>query len=98
MNLEEVIPALRDGKIITRVKSFVSHDVLSATIFVKMVNKKLQFKFSTAEGDRIDWQYYSLKSDDVLAENWTIINSPLQVLGAAQNFYLKNTMKETIIV
>jgi hypothetical protein len=77
MNLEEVIPALRDGKIITRVKSFVSHDVLSATIFVKMVNKKLQFKFSTSEGDRIDWQYYSLKSDDVLAENWTIINSPL---------------------
>lgn len=76
MNLEEVIPALRDGKIITRIKSFVSHDV-SATIFVKMVNKKLQFKFSTAEGDRIDWQYYSLKSDDVLAENWTIINSPL---------------------
>ena len=76
MNLEEVIPALRDGKIITRVKSFVSDDV-SATIFVKMVNKKLQFKFSTAEGDRIDWQYYSLKSDDVLAENWTIINSPL---------------------
>jgi len=76
MNLEEVIPALRDGKIITRVKSFVSQDV-SATIFVKMVNKKLQFKFSTAEGDRIDWQYYSLKSDDVLAENWTIINSPL---------------------
>jgi hypothetical protein len=76
MNLEEVIPALRDGKIITRVKSFVSQDV-SATIFVKMVNKKLQFKFSTAEGDRIDWQHYSLKSDDVLAENWTIINSPL---------------------
>jgi hypothetical protein len=76
MNLEEVIPALRDGKIITRIKSFVSHDV-SATIFVKMVNKKLQFKFSTAEGDRIDWQHYSLKSDDVLAENWTIINSPL---------------------
>ena len=76
MNLEEVIPALRDGKIITRAKSFVSHDV-SATIFVKMVNKKLQFKFSTAEGDRIDWQHYSLKSDDVLAENWTIINSPL---------------------
>ena len=76
MNIEEVIPALRDGKIITRVKSFVSHDV-SATIFVKMVNKKLQFKFSTVEGDRIDWQHYSLKSDDVLAENWTIINSPL---------------------
>ena len=76
MNLEEVIPDLRDGKIITRVKSFVSQDV-SATIFVKMVNKKLQFKFSTAEGDRIDWQHYSLKSDDVLAENWTIINSPL---------------------
>ncbi len=78
MNLEEVIPALRDGKIITRAKSFVSHDV-SATIFVKMVNQKLQFKFSTTdgEGDRINWQYYSLTGDDVLAENWTIINSPL---------------------
>jgi hypothetical protein len=78
MNLEEVIPALRDGKIITRAKSFVSHDV-SVTIFIKMVDKKLQFKFSTAEGegDRINWQYYSLTGDDVLAENWTIINSPL---------------------
>ena len=39
MNLEEVIPALRDGKIITRAKSFVSHDVLPVTIFVKMVDK-----------------------------------------------------------
>ncbi len=97
MNLEEVIPDLREGKIITRVKSFVSHDVLSATIFVKMVNKKLQFKFSTAEGDRIDWQYYSLKSDDVLAENWTIINSPLQVLGDPP-FLLKNIMKVSIVV
>lgn len=77
MNLEEVIPALRNGEIITRVKSFVSHDVLPVNIFVKMVDKKLQFKFSTVEGDRIDWQYYSLKGDDVLADNWTIINSPL---------------------
>ena len=40
---------------------------LTFKLFVKMVNKKLQFKFSTAEGDRIDWQHYSLKSDDVLS-------------------------------
>ena len=78
MNLEEVIPALRNGEIITRVKSFVNQDV-SVTIFVKMVDKKLKFKFSTAEGDgdRIGWQYYSLTGDDILSENWTILNSPL---------------------
>jgi len=70
MKLEQILPMLRDGKTITRQKPQKNGRAL--VLFVKINNDKLQFRFITSYGDEIDWSYYTLKTDDVMAENWEV--------------------------
>ncbi|MFM6944965.1 MAG: hypothetical protein ACKOXV_06730 [Bacteroidota bacterium] len=69
MLLEEVMPALREGKIISRTKDY---DGLQATVSVKIDNNKLRFKWCRTCGAEIGWNWYSFKIEDVQAENWII--------------------------
>jgi hypothetical protein len=69
MKLEQVLPMLRDGKTITRNKPYNQ----SATVlFLKIEDLKLKFKIIWTNGDVVNWAYYTLKTEDVLAENWEV--------------------------
>ena len=69
MKLEQVLPMLRDGKIITRKKPYNDS---STIVFVKLEDERLKFKIIFTTGDVINWAYYTLKTEDVLAENWEV--------------------------
>ena len=69
MKLEQVLPMLRDGKIITRKKPYNDS---STVVFVKLEDNRLKFKIIFTTGDVINWAYYTLKTEDVLAENWEV--------------------------
>jgi hypothetical protein len=69
MKLEQVLPLLRDGKIITREKPY---NQSSTVLFVKIEESKLKFKIIWASGDVINWASYNLRTDDVMAENWEV--------------------------
>ena len=71
MKLEQVLPMLRDGQTITRQKP--QKNGLALVLFVKINNDKLQSRFITSYGDEFDWAYYTLKTEDVLAENWEVV-------------------------
>ncbi len=75
MLLEEVMPALREGKIVSRTKEY---DGREATVSVKIDNNKLEFKWQRTCGTEIGWNWYSFKIEDVQAENWIVEeNNPL---------------------
>ena len=75
MLLEEVMPALREGKVVSRIKHYNDG---RATVSVKIDNNKLEFKWCRSCGAELGWAWYSFKIEDVLAENWIIEeNSPL---------------------
>lgn len=69
MKLEQVLPMLRDGKTITRTKPYNDN---STILFVKIKESKLNFKVIWSTGEVIGWSYYTLKTDDVMAENWEV--------------------------
>jgi hypothetical protein len=69
MKLEQVLPALRDGKTITRTKPYGEK---STILFVKLEDDRLKFKIIFSTGDVINWAYYTLKTEDVMAENWEL--------------------------
>lgn len=69
MKLEQVLPTLRDGQTITRTKPYKDE---STILFVKLEDMRLKFKIIFSNGDIIPWAYYTLKTDDVMAENWEI--------------------------
>jgi hypothetical protein len=69
MKLEQVLPMLRDGKIITRKKPYNDS---STVVFVKLEDERLKFKIIFTTGEVIGWSYYTLKTEDVLAENWEV--------------------------
>ena len=69
MKLEQVLPMLRDGKCITRTKPY-KHK--STILFVKLEDDRLKFKIIFSNGDVVNWAYYTLKTEDVLAENWEV--------------------------
>jgi hypothetical protein len=69
MKLEQVLPMLRDGKTITRIKSFKDG---TTVVFVKIEESKLKFKCIWSNGEPIGWASYRLRSEDVLAENWEV--------------------------
>ena len=62
---------LRDGKTITRSKPF-KHDV-ATIVFVKIEESKLKFKCIWSTGEELGWAYYRLRSEDILAENWEVV-------------------------
>ena len=75
MLLEEVMPALREGKIVSRTKEY---DGREASVSVKIDDNKLEFYWRRSCGAKLGWAWYSFKIEDVLAENWIIEeNSPL---------------------
>ena len=69
MKLEQVLPMLRDGKCITRIKAYNDK---STVLFVKLEDMRLKFKIIFSNGDIVNWAFYTLKTDDVMAENWEI--------------------------
>ena len=69
--LEQVLPMLRDGKCISREKPQENGGAL--ILFVRMLHEKLHFMFITSTGEQISWSYYTLKTDDVMAENWEVV-------------------------
>ena len=69
MKLEQVLPMLRDGKCITRIKVYNDK---STVLFVKLDDMRLKFKIIFSTGDVVNWAYYTLKTDDVMAENWEV--------------------------
>ena len=69
MKLEQVLPMLRDGKIITRKKPYNDS---STIVFVKLEDERLKFKIIFTTGDVINWAYYTLKTEDVMADNWEV--------------------------
>ena len=69
MKLEQVLPALRDGKIITRTKPYNDKNTV---VFVKLEDDRLKFKIIFSTGDVVNWAYYTLKTEDVMAENWEV--------------------------
>jgi hypothetical protein len=71
MKLEQVLPQLRDGAIITRTKPF-KHEG-STVIFVKMDDTHLRFKCIWSNGEEMEtWAYYRFRTEDIWAENWEI--------------------------
>jgi hypothetical protein len=69
MKLEQVLPMLRDGKTITRTKPYKDKKTV---VFVKLEDDRLKFKIIWSTGEVIGWSYYTLKTDDVMAENWEV--------------------------
>lgn len=69
MKLEQVLPALRDGKIITRTKPYNDKNTV---VFVKLEDDRLKFKIIFSTGDVVNWAYYTLKTEDIMAENWEV--------------------------
>jgi len=69
MKLEQVLPMLRDGKIITRTKPYNDKKTV---VFVKIEDDRLKFKIIFSTGDVVNWAYYTLKTEDVMAENWEV--------------------------
>ena len=69
MKLEQVLPMLRDGKTITRTKPYNDKNTV---VFVKLEDERLKFKIIFTTGEVIGWSYYTLKTEDVLAENWEV--------------------------
>jgi hypothetical protein len=72
MKLEQVLPLLRDGNIITRKKPF-KHDDKSTILFVKIEESKLKFKVIWSTGEVTGWAFYHLRTEDVMAENWEVV-------------------------
>ena len=69
MKLEQVLPALRDGQIITRTKPYKDKNTV---VFVKLEDNRLKFKIIFSSGDVVNWAYYTLKTEDVMSENWEV--------------------------
>jgi len=69
MKLEQVLPMLRDGKTITRTKPYKDKKTV---VFVKLEDDRLKFKIIFSTGDVVNWAYYTLKTEDVMAENWEV--------------------------
>ena len=69
MKLKQVLDALESGETITRTKPYKDK---STILFVKLEDMKLKFKIIFSNGDIVNWAYYTLKTDDVMAENWEI--------------------------
>ena len=69
MKLEQVLPMLRDGKCISREKPYKDKKTV---VFVKLEDDRLKFKIIFSTGDVVNWAYYTLKTEDVLAENWEV--------------------------
>ena len=69
MKLENVLPFLRNGQTITRTKPY---EHKSTILFVKLEDDRLKFKIIFSNGDVVNWAYYTLKTEDVMAENWEV--------------------------
>jgi len=69
MKLEQVLPALKAGETITRTKPYEDKKTI---VFVKLEDDRLKFKIIFSTGDVVNWAYYTLKTEDVLAENWEV--------------------------
>jgi hypothetical protein len=69
MKLENVLPMLRNGETITRKKPYAEK---STILFVKLEDNRLKFKIIFTTGDIVNWAYYTLKTEDVMADNWEI--------------------------
>ena len=69
MKLKQVLDALESGETITRTKPYKDK---STILFVKLEDMRLKFKIIFSTGDIVNWAYYTLKTDDVMAENWEI--------------------------
>jgi hypothetical protein len=69
MKLENVLPFLRNGQTITRTKPYENKKTI---LFVKLENERLKFKIIFSNGDVINWACYTLKTEDVIAENWEV--------------------------
>ena len=70
MKLEQVLPMLRDGKTITRTKPVPSG---FSVLFVKINGyEQLVKKFVLSTGEEMDWSWYRVTKEDVMAENWEV--------------------------
>ena len=69
MKLEQVLPALRDGQVITRTKIYNNGQ---SVWFFKIENNRLKFHVLFPNGDGVNWAYYALKTDDIFADNWEV--------------------------
>jgi hypothetical protein len=69
MKLEQVLPVLRDGQIITRTKPYNQDNTV---IFLKLEDNRLKFKIIWTTGDLINWADYRIRAEDVMAENWEV--------------------------
>ena len=71
MKLEQVLPLLRDGKLITRSKKWNPNS--TTVILVKMEESKLRFKCVWSTGEEMSfWACYKFTAEDILSENWEI--------------------------
>jgi hypothetical protein len=70
MFLEQVLPILRDGQTITRERK--TKDNITMIYFVRFIDDRLKFMFITSNGDQTPWAYYTLKTEDIMADNWEI--------------------------
>jgi len=67
MKLEKALPLLRKGKSIKRTKK-------SSTMIVKFVSGKyLNCKYLYNSGKEFDDTYYKFANEDLLADNWEIL-------------------------
>ena len=71
MKLEQVLPMLRDGQIITRSKKWNPNS--TTVILVKIEESSLRFKCVWSTGEEMSfWAYYRFTAEDILSENWEI--------------------------
>ena len=71
MKLEQVLPMLRDGQIITRSKKWNPNS--TTVILVKIEESSLKFKCVWSTGEEMSfWACYRFTAEDILSEKWEI--------------------------
>jgi FtsP/CotA-like multicopper oxidase with cupredoxin domain len=70
MKLEQVLPMLRNGETITRTRLWNGSS--RVVYFVKIMDEQLKFKFIARDGTTTSWHMYSMREQDILAEDWEI--------------------------
>lgn len=71
MKLEQVLPMLRDGHIITRNKKWYPNP--TTVILVKIEESSLRFKCVWSNSEEMSfWAFYRFQEEDISAEDWEI--------------------------
>ena len=71
MKLEQVLPMLRDGKTITRIKKWNPNSTTDILVKIEESSLKLKCVWSTGR-EMTFWADYMFTAEDLLAEDWKI--------------------------